>query len=119
MALARNALRRAPRRIDSIWLDTRNVSNNTDSQLFYSYSIDGGDTWSPNVAVSNSFNPFLGYPNQNKMGDYSTIVSDDTGVEPRMPPPLTPKKTSISFASPRRDGPRTWQRGLGQGRLCH
>jgi uncharacterized repeat protein (TIGR01451 family) len=66
-------------RIDSIWFDTRNAANNTDSQLFYSYSTDGGDTWSPNVAVSNTFNPFLGYPNQNKMGDYMTIVSDNTG----------------------------------------
>ncbi len=66
-------------RIDSVWLDTRNAANNTDSQLFYSYSFDGGTTWAPNVAVSNSFNPFLGYPNQNKMGDYITIVSDNTG----------------------------------------
>ena len=66
-------------RIDSVWLDTRNASNNTDSQLFYSYSADGGNTWSANVPVSNSFNPFLGYPNQNKMGDYITIVSDNTG----------------------------------------
>jgi hypothetical protein len=66
-------------RIDSVWLDTRNAANNTDSQLFYSYSLDGGVTWSPNVAVSNSFNPFEGYPNQNKIGDYITIVSDNTG----------------------------------------
>jgi hypothetical protein len=66
-------------RIDSVWLDTRNAANNTDSQLFYSYSTDAGNTWSPNVAVSNAFNPFLGYPNQNKMGDYMTIVSDNTG----------------------------------------
>jgi Dockerin type I domain len=66
-------------RIDSVWLDTRNAANNTDSQLFYSYSVDGGVTWSPNVAVSNSFNPFEGYPNQNKIGDYITIVSDNTG----------------------------------------
>ena len=66
-------------RIDSVWLDTRNAANNTDSQLFYSYSLDGGVNWSPNVSVSNSFNPFLGYPNQNKMGDYITIVSDNTG----------------------------------------
>ncbi|MEY2489630.1 MAG: hypothetical protein QOC70_1572 [Verrucomicrobiota bacterium] len=66
-------------RIDSIWFDTRNAANNTDSQLFYSYSTDAGVTWSPNVAVSNTFNPFLGYPNQNKMGDYMTIVSDNTG----------------------------------------
>ena len=66
-------------RIDSVWLDTRNAANNTDSQLFYSYSTDGGMTWAPNVAVSISFNPFLGYPNQSKLGDYLTIVSDNTG----------------------------------------
>jgi hypothetical protein len=66
-------------RIDAVWLDTRNAANNTDSQLFYSYSFDGGNTWSLNVAVSNSFNPFLGYPNQNKLGDYITIVSDNGG----------------------------------------
>ena len=66
-------------RIDSVWLDTRNAANNTDTQLFYSFSADGGVTWAPNVAVSSSFNPFLGYPNQNKLGDYLTIVSDNTG----------------------------------------
>ena len=66
-------------RIDSVWLDTRNAANNTDSQLFYSYSTDAGMTWAPNVAVSSSFNPFLGYPNQSKLGDYLTIVSDNTG----------------------------------------
>ena len=68
-------------RIDSVWLDTRGAANNTDSQLFYSYSTDAGNTWSPNAAVSNAFNPFLGYPNQNKMGDYITMVSDDTGAD--------------------------------------
>ena len=30
--------------------------------------------------MSNAFNPFLGYPNQNKLGDYLTIVSDNTGA---------------------------------------
>ena len=63
-------------RIDSVWLDTRNAANNKDSQLFYSYSIDGGNSWSRNVAVSNSFNPSVGYPNQDKIGDYITVVSD-------------------------------------------
>jgi hypothetical protein len=66
-------------RIDSVWLDTRNAANNTDSQLFYSFSTDGGVTWSANVAVSDSFNPFEGYPVQNKIGDYITIVSDNIG----------------------------------------
>jgi hypothetical protein len=66
-------------RLDAVWYDTRNAANNTDSQLFYSWSTDAGVTWSPNVAVSNAFNAFEGYPNQNKIGDYITIVSDATG----------------------------------------
>src|SRR6266536_3274213 len=66
-------------RLDAVWYDTRNAANNTDSQLFYSFSMDGGVTWSANVAVSNPFNPFEGYPNQSKIGDYITIVSDATG----------------------------------------
>ena len=66
-------------RLDAVWYDSRNAANNTDSQLFYSWSTDAGVTWAPNVAVSNSFNPFEGYPNQNKIGDYITIVSDNTG----------------------------------------
>jgi len=67
-------------RIDIVWLDTRNAANNRDSQLFYSFSIDGGNNWSRNVAVSNSFNPSVGYPNQNKIGDYITVVSDDASA---------------------------------------
>jgi hypothetical protein len=66
-------------RLDAVWYDTRNASNNTDSQLFYSWSTDAGVTWAPNIAVSNAFNPMEGYPNQSKIGDYITIVSDDTG----------------------------------------
>jgi hypothetical protein len=68
-------------RLDAVWYDTRNAANNTDSQLFYSWSTDGGLTWAPNVAVSNSFNPFEGYPNQSKIGDYITMVSDNTGAD--------------------------------------
>ena len=66
-------------RLDAVWYDTRNAANNTDSQLFYSWSTDAGVTWAPNVAVSAAFNPLEGYPNQNKIGDYITIVSDNTG----------------------------------------
>jgi hypothetical protein len=68
-------------RLDAVWYDSRNAANNTDSQLFYSYSTDAGVTWAPNVAVSNSFNPSEGYPNQSKIGDYITIVSDNTGAD--------------------------------------
>lgn len=68
-------------RLDAVWYDTRNASNNTDSQLFYSWSTDAGVTWAPNVAVSNSFDPTQGYPNQDKIGDYITLVSDNTGAD--------------------------------------
>jgi hypothetical protein len=66
-------------RIDVVWLDTRNAANNTDCQLFYSWSTDGGVTWAPNIAVSNSFSPQAGFPQNQKIGDYITIVSDNTG----------------------------------------
>ena len=67
-------------RIDVVWYDTRNAANNTDSQLFYSFSTDAGVTWAANVAVSDAFDPHAGYPGfSTKIGDYITIVSDDTG----------------------------------------
>jgi hypothetical protein len=66
-------------RIDVVWYDTRNAANNIDSQLFYSFSTDGGVTWASNIPVSNSFNPQAGFPQNQKIGDYITIVSDNTG----------------------------------------
>ena len=49
-------------RLDAVWYDARNAANNTDSQLFYSWSTDAGVTSSPNVAVSNAFNPLKAIP---------------------------------------------------------
>jgi hypothetical protein len=66
-------------RIDVVWYDTRNAADNIQSQLFYSWSTDGGVTWAPNIPVSASFNPHAGFPNNEKIGDYITIVSDNTG----------------------------------------
>jgi hypothetical protein len=66
-------------RIDVVWLDSRNAANNIDMQLFYTYSTDGGVTWAANLAVSNPFNPQAGFPQNEKIGDYITIVSDATG----------------------------------------
>ena len=69
-------------RIDVVWLDTRNAPSNhpDNSELYYSYSVDQGETWSVNERLSDSFNPHLGYPNQNKMGDYFDMVSDEGGA---------------------------------------
>ena len=66
-------------RIDVVWYDTRNAANNIDSQLFYSFRTDAGVTWAANIAVSSTFNPQAGFPQNQKIGDYITIVSDATG----------------------------------------
>ena len=66
-------------RLDAVWYDTRNAANNIDSQLFYSWSTDAGTTWAANIPVSDSFNPQAGFPQNEKIGDYITIVSDNTG----------------------------------------
>jgi len=68
-------------RIDAIWADTRNSGQVNVSELFYSYSWDHGDTWSANVPASPPFNSFLGWPQQNKIGDYYAIVSDAAGAD--------------------------------------
>ncbi len=67
-------------RIDTIWNDTRANPGSFISQLTYSYSTDGGLTWSPNQHVSPTFDPHLGWPQQEKIGDYYDMVSDATGV---------------------------------------
>jgi type IX secretion system substrate protein len=69
-------------RIDAAWLDTRNApgTNEFMSELYYSFSSDGGVTWSDNERLSEQFNPKVGYPNQNKMGDYFDMVSHNNGA---------------------------------------
>ncbi len=68
-------------RLDATWNDTRlDTVNRTNSALFYSYSLDGGVTWSANQQITNTFNPLVGWPIQNKMGDYNGMVSDNDGV---------------------------------------
>jgi hypothetical protein len=68
-------------RIDAVWLDTRDASPGLGiSELYYSYSYDQGATWSPNERLSDPFNPHIGYPDQNKMGDYFDMISDSMGA---------------------------------------
>lgn len=68
-------------RVDVTWLDTRADPTNNNSALYRSYSLDGGVTWSANEQISGAFNEHLGYPQQNKMGDYLTTISDNTGCD--------------------------------------
>ncbi len=68
-------------RIDVAWLDTRDAPLHTDnSDLYYSYSIDQGNTWSVNARLSDTFDPHVGYPQQDKIGDYIGMISDNTGA---------------------------------------
>jgi hypothetical protein len=67
-------------RIDVIWLDTRDHPGTNISALYYSNSMDGGVTWSLNERLSDYFDPHIGWPNQNKMGDYFHMVSDINGA---------------------------------------
>jgi len=67
-------------RIDVVWLDTRDNPGFVYSRLYYSWSFDGGETWADNVALSETFDPHLGWPQQDKMGDYYHMVSDENGA---------------------------------------
>jgi hypothetical protein len=66
-------------RLDAVWNDNRNSGQNNISELFYAYSWDAGDTWLGNQPVSPSFDSFVGWPQQDKLGDYYTMISDESG----------------------------------------
>lgn len=67
-------------RIDVAWVDTRDEPGTYLSALYYSNSFDGGGTWSVNEKLSDSFDPHVGFPSQNKIGDYYHMISDDNGA---------------------------------------
>ncbi len=68
-------------RIDVIWNDTRHAAGaNNVNELYYSFSDDGGLTWSVNEQLSPAWNSHIGWPNQNKIGDYYQLISDDVGA---------------------------------------
>jgi len=66
-------------RIDAVWNDTRNSLVTNMCQTYTSYSLDGGRTWSKNVSMTPTWDSIIGWPNQNKIGDYYHMVSDNTG----------------------------------------
>ncbi|MEK6677381.1 MAG: sialidase family protein [Planctomycetota bacterium] len=67
-------------RIDVVWNDTRNDATAFSSELYYSFSHDGGVTWRRNIPLSIPFVQSLGYPNQAKLGDYYHMISDNLGA---------------------------------------
>jgi hypothetical protein len=67
-------------RVDACWNDTRHSPDGSLSELYYSWSVDGGLTWAPNRPLSPAFNHSLGYPQQEKIGDYNGMVSLNEGA---------------------------------------
>ncbi len=67
-------------RIDAVWNDTRNTGAGNMSETFHSFSVDSGYTWAPNVVLTPVWDSHLGWPNQNKIGDYYHMISDTGGA---------------------------------------
>ena len=70
-------------RIDVVWNDTRGSADLTHSALYYTYSLDGGVTWSASEQASPVWDSTLnGFPFTNqKIGDYYHMISDDSGAD--------------------------------------
>jgi hypothetical protein len=68
-------------RLDVVWNDTRNTGQPNMCELYGSSSTDGGAHWSPSQALTPVWNSHLGWPNQQKIGDYYHMVSDRVGAD--------------------------------------
>jgi hypothetical protein len=66
-------------RIDVVWNDTVTAQSST-SELRYSFSIDGGESWSEPQTLGPVWNSLIGWPLQQKIGDYYDMESDRVGV---------------------------------------
>jgi hypothetical protein len=64
-----------------VWNDTRGSADSTQSALYYSSSNDGGTTWSANEQASPVWSSTVGWPNQNKIGDYYHMISRVDGAD--------------------------------------
>ncbi len=67
-------------RIDVVWNSTHESGTANMSRLFSSSSGDGGATWSAPEPIGAVWNSHVGWPQQNKIGDYYDMVSDRVGA---------------------------------------
>lgn len=67
-------------RIDAIWNDTSVNANNNFSVMKYAYSLDEGETWLGQNTLTPAYNHQVGFPSQDKIGDYWDMASDNFGV---------------------------------------
>jgi hypothetical protein len=68
-------------RIDVIWNDTRHHPGTYLSEVYYTHSEDGGLNWAANEQVTPAYDPHVGWPVQNKMGDYYVMRADERGAD--------------------------------------
>jgi hypothetical protein len=68
-------------RIDVVWVESLDPDRPNIGELRYTASHNGGERWTDPVAVSPVFDSWLGWPNQNKLGDYYHMLSDAVGAD--------------------------------------
>jgi hypothetical protein len=68
-------------RIDVVWVESFAFTQPQHGALYYAASVDGGSSWTTPEPITPGFNSWLGWPNQNKLGDYFDMVSDDVGAD--------------------------------------
>ncbi|MBL8888070.1 MAG: hypothetical protein JNK16_15545 [Phycisphaerales bacterium] len=64
-------------RLDVIYFSTAGIST---TQLMFTQSFDGGDTWSTPIQLTNTFDSRIGAPPSNGMGDWQDMESDALGA---------------------------------------
>lgn len=68
-------------RIDVIYNDTsEDTVTNRLTRTRYTFSTDQGASWAPSQPLTIAWNPLVGWPQQNKIGDYYDLRSDNVGV---------------------------------------
>lgn len=67
-------------RLDVVWVESLDGASPNVGELYYSHSYNGGLSWSTPTAVSPVFDSWLGWPQQDKLGDYYHMVSDRVGA---------------------------------------
>ena len=68
-------------RLDVVWVESLSTTAPAVGELKFSQSSDGGVTWSEPVAITPSFDSHVGWPRQQKLGDYYHMRSDLVGAD--------------------------------------
>jgi hypothetical protein len=68
-------------RLDVVWVESLDSEAPNVGELYYARSFNGGVSWTQPVAVSPPFDSWLGWPQQDKLGDYYHMVSDLVGAD--------------------------------------